>query len=236
MIAGGASSALSACYADGTSVPAEKASAAKEGVGSLGVNLTVGRGVILTTATYAITGSGSYMKMGSIDLTSAASLSAVIGGIPAGTGYSIAISSTAADGLTTCGGSNGFAVTAHTTTNTTVALDCHQPKLYGSVHLNGVTNICPVINSITMPMYANVGDTVAVSAFVHDTDQGPSPLTYQWSTTGGMLDAMGPSGTFTCTEAGIVTISLTVSDGDPKPACAATKSTLIGCLLPDGGL
>ncbi len=230
-----ASGAFSACYADGASVASQKASTARGEVGSLGVNLSIGNGVVVTAASYTITGPSSYMKTGSIDLTEAASLSTVIGGIPAGAGYSIAINATGADGLTTCGGSRGFDVTAHVTTTTTVALDCHEPVKKGSVLLKGVANICPVVNSVTCPRYASIGETVQLTALAHDSDFGPSVLTYQWSATGGLLDATGTSGTFTCTGVELVTISLTVSDGDPSPTCADTKATLIGCLGPDAG-
>ena len=42
--------------------------------------------------------------------------SATIGGLPAGAGFTIALTSTAADGGTQCGGSAPFSVTAHATT------------------------------------------------------------------------------------------------------------------------
>lgn len=234
MISAGASSAMSACYADDGSVPSQKAGAAKAEVGSLGVNLHIGSGIVVDTASYTVTGPGSFMKTGSIDLGATEKLSVTIGGLPAGTGYSIAISATAIDGITTCGGSNGFDVMAHVTTSTTVALDCHEPPRKGSVLLTGVANICPVLESLDVfPNYAWIGRTATLTARAHDSDNGPSALTYEWSASAGMLDASGASATFTCTDMGVATITLTIADGDPSPTCADTMTTVVGCVPPD---
>ena len=237
LIAAGASSALSACYGDGASAPSGKASAAKGDVGSLGVSLHIGSGILVNSASYTITGSGSFMKIGSIDLSSTEKLSATIGGLPAGTGYNIAISATATDGLTSCAGSNGFEVTPQATTTTVVAMNCHEPPRKGSVLLTGIANICPVAESLNaFPNYTWVGHTVALTARAHDSDEGPQAISYQWSASAGMVDANGASATFTCTDAGVATITLTVSDGDPSPTCADTMTTSVGCVPPDRDL
>src|SRR5204862_7398401 len=102
---------------NGTSTPAT----ASEGKsGEVNLDLQLANGATLNSATYTIVGPNSYSKTGSIDLSSATKLSATIGGIPVGIGYSITISGTTTDTSTTCGGSATFNVTARTTTPVTV--------------------------------------------------------------------------------------------------------------------
>ena len=48
---------------------------------------------------------------GTIDVSHSQTISATIGGIPAGNGYSLTITGTAIDGLTTCTGSATFSIT-----------------------------------------------------------------------------------------------------------------------------
>ncbi|HEX4406882.1 MAG TPA: PKD domain-containing protein [Polyangia bacterium] len=146
-------------------------------------------------------------------------------------GYSITVSSTASDAITTCGGSATFNVAAHATTVVTVALDCHQPATTGSAMVTGVINVCPVVDGVSAtPSEVTVGATIALAAAAHDADSGPSPLTYTWQATGGTLSsATGQSPTLTCTTPGPVTVSVTAADGDTKPGCADTESATVTC-------
>src|SRR4051812_8520512 len=97
--------------------------AVDEPVGSVGLALQVA-GVTLNSVSYTIIGS-AFNKSGTIAVTNSTRISPVIGGIPAGNGYSISL--TASD-LTSssisCAGSASFNVTAGATTATQVALQC----------------------------------------------------------------------------------------------------------------
>src|SRR4051812_26465476 len=62
-------------------------------LGSLGLNLVAGQGVTINAVTYNITGNG-FTKTGTIDVSGAPSISATISGIPAGAGYTIALTAT----------------------------------------------------------------------------------------------------------------------------------------------
>ncbi|HVW24739.1 MAG TPA: hypothetical protein VHC69_05185 [Polyangiaceae bacterium] len=243
-LATGASGAVTGCYGDGASAPSTSAEttakAEKASTGSLAVDLVVVGGVGVDSVSYTITGPGSFTKTGSIDASASQTLSAQIGGLPAATGYSIALSATATDGVTTCSGSQSFDVTAHATSNATVALDCHEPPKKGSVLFEGVANICPVVDSVSgMPNISEQGMTVMLDAAAHDSDDGPSPLTYRWSATSGTLSTgSGASTMLTCTDPVLVTITVSVSDGDPNPTCAASMTTVVSCIpsdSPDGG-
>src|SRR4051794_11213195 len=62
-----------------------------ENSGTLGLALQLTGGVTLNTVSYAITGNG-VNKTGSIDVRNSTTISATIGGIPAGAGYTITLS------------------------------------------------------------------------------------------------------------------------------------------------
>ena len=56
-----------------------------------------------------------------------------------------------------------------------------------------------------------------------DPDEGPSPLSYYWSTTGGVIDnPIGPNATLTSATPGTFTVKLTVSDGDATDTATTT--------------
>jgi hypothetical protein len=200
--------------------------------------LDVGGGVVINSVSYTIIGPNGFSKTGSIDLSAATAFSATIGGIPAGNGYSISLSATAADGSTSCAGSASFNVTARATTSVTVSLDCHQTPSTGSVSVNGKTNICPVIDGVSAnPSQVNVGSTIALSGAAHDSDGGPSPLSYKWSATSGSFDdATLANPVFKCTAIGVSTITLVASDGDTSANCADTLTTSVTCSQSESGV
>ncbi len=223
----GACAAVVACSSD--SAKTETGPSADQS-GEIGLALQVG-GLTINTVNYTIIGPNSFSKTGSIDLSAATAFAATIGGIPAGTGYSISLTATATDGTTQCAGSATFNVSARATTNVTVALDCHQAARTGSISLNGTVNVCPVIDGISAnPSQVNVGSNIGLSGAAHDSDNGPAALSYHWSATSGTFsDATLQNPTFTCTAAGPSTITLVASDGDSSAGCADTLTTIVTC-------
>ena len=98
----------------------------------------------------------------------------MIGGLPAGAGYSISIAATTTDGTTTCSGSASFAVIAHTTTAVTVHLTCHEQPRTGTAIVNGTVNVCPTLTALSAnPGEVIVGEPVALSASAVDSGRGP---------------------------------------------------------------
>jgi hypothetical protein len=83
----GALLAAAACSGPNPS-SSEPASAEADGA-SIGLSLDLAPGVTINSAAYTIVGSGSFTRSGTIELATSAALSAIIGGVPAGTGYSI---------------------------------------------------------------------------------------------------------------------------------------------------
>ena len=220
---------LAGCNAGPGSAPSSIAS--QDSVGSMSFALSVGPGITLPSASYTITGPNAFSRTGTINLASSTTLSALISGLPAGMGYLITITSTASDGVTTCGGSASFNVTARQTTLVVVGLDCHQPPTTGSASISGVINVCPVVDGVNAsPSEVTVGGSIALGATAHDADNGPSALTYAWQATGGTLSsATVQNPTLTCTTPGQVTVSVTASDGDTTPGCADTETVQVTC-------
>lgn len=227
------------CYGDDESpTPTKNTSRHDTKTGSVGLELQVGNGTTLTSASYTITGPGGFTKSNTIDVSSSSTLSLLIGGIPAGQGFSITVSASTADSATTCSGSATFNVTASATTQVTVALDCHEPAKTGSVLVTGTTNVCPVADGISAnPAAVTVGGTIALEALGHDSDNAPSPLAYTWSaSTGTLSDTSSRTPTFTCTVPGPSTITLTLSDGDTSPGCAGSITATVQCSQMQSGV
>ncbi len=215
-------------------------------IGSLGVNLTVAPGITLNSVTYSITGNG-FTKTGTIDTTGAATVSGTIGGIPAGKGFTIVLTATSVEGNTTFTGSAKFDVTAGGKTSVTIYLNGTGKSGNGTVLVNGTVNLDPIIDEVTVtPLTVFVGSSVTLSTVAHDPDQGPSPLTYYWSTTGGVIDnPLATSAKLTSTTPGTFTINLTVSDGAGTSSSSATVTFVRpaavgtadgGTVVADGGV
>jgi uncharacterized protein YjiK len=202
-------------------------------LGSIGLSLQLASGATLNSVSYTITGPNGFSRTGTIDVSKSTTIATTIGGLPAGTGFSITLDATATDGATHCGGSGSFDVHAQTTTAVTVHLTCNEPHKTGAVLVNGTINVCPTLDGISaLPAGVKVGSSLALSALAHDSDGGPAALTYHWTTTGGTLsaaDAQNP--TLTCKTAGDITVSVTASDGD----CTDTLSTTVTCTSAGSG-
>jgi len=208
-------------------------SATDDASGSVGLALQIPGGQTLNTISYQISGPNAFSKAGSIDVSRSTTISAVISPLPAGTGFTITLTGTTTDGALTCSGSGMFDVVAHATSTVTVHLDCHVGAATGSVLVNGTLNVCPVADGISAsPAEVAVGGSVSLAAMAHDADAGPAALAYQWSAPSGMFSSTTvPNPTFTCTAGGAVTLSLTISDGDPAASCAATATVSVTCTV-----
>ncbi len=215
----------------GGTVPQGSGSTA-EAAGSLQLGLQLANGATVSSASYVITGPNAFVKAGSLDVSNSSTLSAVIGGLPAGSGYAINITATSTNGATSCGGSASFNVSAGGTTTVTVNLSCHEAPGTGSVSVNGVINVCPTIDSVSSNPPA--GNVIAISSSASDGDAGPQPLSYLWTATSGTLSsATAQNPTLTCTAPGVASLTLTVSDGDA--GCNANFNLQVNC-PPDSAL
>lgn len=208
-----------------------------EQLGSLGIELSVAPGVTLNAVTYSITGNG-FSKEGSVDVSYAPVISATIGGIPAGKGYTIALTATSAESNTAFTGAAKFDVTAGGAAAVTVHLRGTTGSGNGSVTVTGTINVNPVIDEISVsPLTVYVGSSVELTALGRDPDQWPAPLTYYWSTTGGVIDnPLAQNAKLTSTSPGTLTVKLTVSDGDGSATAIRTVTFVNPEADTDGGV
>ena len=199
--------------------------------GSLKLQVDAAGTIVLDSVAYALTGPSGYALTGSIDVHSSKTLSAVIGGIPAAVGYNISLSTTSRDQSTTCSGAASFDVVARATTAVTVHLLCRQKPGTGAISVTGTFDVCPVVDAVgASPAEVMVGASLALSAAAHDADL-TNALTYAWTATSGTLsDSRSQASTFTCTQVGTVTLTLTVGDG----TCTDSTTITVECTLPVG--
>ncbi|MET0793611.1 MAG: hypothetical protein ABW061_18975 [Polyangiaceae bacterium] len=204
--------------------------------GELGLSLQLASGQSVSSVSYTIIGPNGFSKVGTIDVSSSSAIAATIGSLPAGSGFSIALSATSSDGQAQCSGSASFTVIAHQTTPVAVSLLCHQGARTGSVLVNGVVNVCPTLDGVNAaPAEVVVGSSLALNAIAHDSDAGPAALVYNWTTSSGSLsDAHSPTPTFTCTSAGPATLTVSVADGDLAANCADLGSVAVFCSIAGG--
>ena len=203
-----------------------------ESVGSIGLALQTG-GVTLSSVSYAILGNG-FTKTGSINVANSTVISTVVGGIPAGTGYSVTLTASDAGNTgTNCSGSASFNVTAGATTSATIKLQCKTPGKTGSVMLNGSLNVCPVIDSLSVaPAETTVGNSVDLLASGSDADRLPAALSYAWTASSGTLTGAAlANASLKCTVAGTTTVTLVVNDGD----CSDTLTQTVTCTAVPSG-
>ncbi len=214
----------------GVGAPGESAPAPAADTGTVGLLLTLPGGQQLSTMTWAITGpngASTPVKNATINVQDSQSISFLVGGIAAGTGYNVTLSSTSTDGTTNCVGSATFAIAPRATTNVSVQLQCTTAASEaGSAFISGTTFNCATWNSVSAaPSSTNVGSSVAVSASA--VAPNPSGITYAWSATSGTFDyPNAANANFTCTAAGTATLTLTVGDGAvDSGSCSAAGST-----------
>ncbi len=194
-------------------------------IGSVKLALQLAPGVSVSSFSYSISGPGSYS--GTINVASSSTVGAVIGDIAAASGYSLTLKGTATDTTTTCVGTSApFNVVAASTTPVSVVIDCSLVHKTGSVLVNGTINVCPQVGSVSSN--PPTGNTIAISSAAVDLDNGPQPISYQWTATSGTLSsATAQNPTFTCAAPGLASLTLTVTDGDP--GCGDTFNLQVAC-------
>ena len=204
-------------------------SGSADATGTVGMQLTLPGGEQISTIHWTLTGpngASTVVQTGSVDVANSLTISFLIGGVPAGSSYSIVLTGTSTDGTVTCTGSAVFNMVARTTTNVNVALQCNTPpQEAGSALINGSTFNCATWTSLSAtPSETTVGTSVSIGALA--TGPNPGALTYAWSApSGSFSNAASGSTSFTCTAPGPVTLTVTASDG-PVPAGSACNPAL----------
>jgi hypothetical protein len=195
--------------------------------GNIGLELQLPNGTHADTAHYSITGPNGFALQGDIDISNSPSVSALIGGIPPGSGYAVTVTVSSTDATTNCSGQATFAVASRATTNVDVLLRCRVRQSTGSIIINGTLNLCPTIDMIgALPLATKIGTSIALTSLASDDDHVPNPVSYHWTAPPG-FDATTPNTTFICATVGSHTITLSVTDGDP--GCESISTVTVTC-------
>ncbi|MET0596181.1 MAG: hypothetical protein ABW133_26025 [Polyangiaceae bacterium] len=196
--------------------------------GSIELTLDVAPGVTLNGVGYAISGNG-FSKQGNVDLSQGGTLSAVIGGIPAGDGFVIVITATTPDGSVTCVGTAVFSVRDDMITLVAIHLQCRFRPKAGKIDVTGVINQCPVFEDVTAtPINTGVGGTITFAARIVDPDGPASALDLTFSNGVTTISQHGQENArlaLTCTAPGTDRITLAVTDGK----CLQTTDVDVTC-------
>jgi hypothetical protein len=203
--------------ANSGATPSPSKNTTSDPTGTAGFHLMLPGGETLNTINWVISELNDSLfttvQHGSVDVLHSASISFVVGGIPSGL-YSIALSGTSTDGTVNCVGSARFSVGARTTTSVSVLLQCGTagPDA-GSASVGAHLYDCGTVTGVWVsPSETAVGTSVSLSAAATGPD--PGGLTYAWSAPSGTFAPPDSAATsFTCTAAGVVPVTLTVSDG-----------------------
>lgn len=187
----------------------------EEIAGDVTLELRAAPGVNLATVSYDVSGNG-FHKTGTVNVAHSTRISVVIGGIPAGNGYTITLTATDTSGNISCAGTATFNVTAGMTTIANVHLTCHVGPRTGSVLVNGTLNLCPTLDSLdASPAEAIVGHSLSLSGVASDLDGVPAPVSYLWTSDAGTITSpTSANATFDCTSVGDAHVTLQVSDSD----------------------
>ncbi len=200
--------------------------------GAIDFGLQLSPGTTVSEAVYTISGPNEYFSAGSVAVGESADLAVVLDHLPIGTGYELSATAYASDGLTICQGHSVFDVTSASPSTVLVHLVCAVPS--GEATVTATLNVCPMIDSLgASPTDVRIGGTVALTSAAHDSDLGPSPLSYKWAINGAPLNAPLQSNlNFACSSSGTFNFTLSVSDGDITPGCADNLSVTARCSNP----
>ena len=132
-----ASTTFVACSGASSATSSGEGSANDEHTGKIGAQLTLPGGESIGSIAYTLQGPKTYSA--TVDVSGTAStFSFVISNVVPGTGYTITLSATSADGEVACKGTSAsFSVTANQTTAVNVLLACNTRLEAGSVLVSG---------------------------------------------------------------------------------------------------
>ena len=143
---GCSSPGVSTAPPESTVTPQGTASGDREG--TIGMELTLPGGEQLNSVTWTLTNSsGVVIKKSTVMVTNSLTINILIGGIPAGSNYTLTLTGTTASGTVTCAGSATFNTTARMTTSVSIALQCNTaPPEAGSVAVTATTFNCATVD------------------------------------------------------------------------------------------
>jgi hypothetical protein len=250
-VAGASLVACSTGHSSGAPSSSDPQGASSEdGTGSVGFQYTIPGGEHISTINYTLT-NGAHTYTGTVNVGASSVISFVIGGITAGTGYTITLSGTSDDGAVTCNGSFGtglsdagqnngapFTVASKSTTTVNVQLVCVDVanQSQGGVVVNGTGNCCATWDTIaanpSITSTAAPNNTSLLSGNASGPCDGDAGAGVNLNCTWTVLTGKGTVGTTTTDNKGNFVATFTC------PTVGETDTLQLFCTdgpLPDGG-
>jgi len=200
--------------------------------GDIGLQLQVGSLTVNQVAYNISNGTNTYS--GTLEVADASHLLAVIGGIQAGTGYTLTLSATATDGTPCNGSSAPFTVVANSTVIVGIQLLCRPSQEAGSVKIEGTVGQCASFGSVG----AAVPNGNQIQISVTSVPASPTPpATYAWTggSPGGLSASNIANPIYTCngTE-NQVDLDVTLTQAGAA-ACTSVFHLIINCPVTGSG-
>jgi len=199
--------------------------------GSVEMQVQIATGVTLAAVSWSITNENTtFTRSGSANVRFSNVIAFQTAAIPAGVGYTIALTATSVDGAFTCAGSAGFRVLPFVVSPVSLLLSCSTtPPGQGGIVVVGTTQICANLDSLGVsPLETAVNTPIQLSA---TGTVGSLTPTFTWAATAGTFDnAAIATPVFTCPATpGDVTITATISPGAPSCNTVTTQSVVVTC-------
>jgi hypothetical protein len=210
-----------------------------DSTGTVSLALTLPGGETVNSINWVLTGpdnATTVVQKGSVNLQNSETAGFLVSTVPAGVNYGIALSGTSVDGTTSCSGSTVFSVSSQMTTAVDVFLQCNMvAAATGAIAVEAQPYNCAAWSSLSViPSEIVVGNSVTLVGGAIGANA--AALGYAWSAPSGSFSAPTSASTnFTCMTAGVVTVTLTVSDG-PVPdggSCDPLTSTTTAQVICD---
>jgi hypothetical protein len=246
-----ATAGLTACSSGPNQTPSS-GTVAPEGTGTIGLNLQVAPGISISTVNWTIHNAALLAAdlTGSVDVSQSQAIQFIVGGLPAGDGYTITLTATT-DGPNplTCVGSGTFSIVANSSSPVNVTLVCSRGTGAVDAGNNGsvvvivtptVPPLCAVVTSLSAsPSTVDVGGSILLAAVGIDSSGSSSTVGFSWAITGGtgtgtFSSTTSASPTFMCTGAGGVTVTVTATSSGGASCTNNTGSVALMCTAPGG--
>jgi alpha-tubulin suppressor-like RCC1 family protein len=210
--------------------------------GTLSLDLQIAPSLTISAVDWSLTNPALLPadRTGSVPVANSQAIQFVIGGLPAGDGYSITVTATTVGTqVLTCVGSAVFSVQANTTSAVGINLVCSGGGADaggGSVSIGGTATIAPSCAAVTSlsasPSEVDLGGSIHLAANGIDAAGQSADVTFSWAVTGGtgmgtLTPATGASPAFVCTAAGPVTVTVTATIGSDAGTCQTNTSSVV---------
>jgi hypothetical protein len=179
-------------------------------VGSVELGFGIANGLSISAFDYSVGGNGFGPAEGTIRLGDpGATVSAFVGGIPAGTRYQLTLSARTDDGGTFCDAVSAFDVVPPETSALAISMVCVNANTVRTIDVGGTAHVCPAMASTTFALLDGAV-TLSASAFSFDS----TPIAFRWEASAGTLASPDEAVTsYGCSEPGAQRLRVTVSDG-----------------------